>query len=92
MVAGGGVVSSSGTDVYRALPNNTNASWFKDKGLRRLNFGVILMFASAAANGYDGALMNGLLALPMCEYLFLFFFFQCLLYPSGLCNADAIAP
>lgn len=72
MVAGGGVVSSSGTDVYRALPNNTNASWFKDKGLRRLNFGVILMFASAAANGYDGALMNGLLTLPMCEYLFFF--------------------
>lgn len=66
MVAGGGAVSSSGADVYRALPNNTNASWFKDRGLRRLNFGVILMFASAAANGYDGALMNGLLTLPMC--------------------------
>ncbi|KAK6826960.1 hypothetical protein RU639_004469 [Aspergillus parasiticus] len=65
MVAGGGVVSSSGMDAYRALPNNTNSNWFKDKGLRRLNFGLMLMFASAAANGYDGALMNGLLTLPM---------------------------
>ena len=68
MVAGGGVVSASGMDVYRALPNNTDANWLKDKGLRRLNFGLILMFASAAANGYDAALMNGLLTLPMCEF------------------------
>lgn len=68
MVAGGGVVPSSGMDAYRALPNNTNSNWFKDKGLRRLNFGLMLMFASAAANGYDGALMNGLLTLPMCKF------------------------
>lgn len=77
MVAGGGIVSSSGGDVYSSLPNNVNARWYKDSGLRRLNFGVLLMFASAAANGYDAALMNGLLAIPMCEY-------HRLCYPSPL--------
>jgi hypothetical protein len=63
-----GVVTSSGKDDYSSLPNNTNTRWIKDKGLRRLNLGVGLMFASAAANGFDGSLMNGLLALPMCTY------------------------
>ena len=67
MVAAGHVVAPSGGDHYASLPNNTKASWIRDKGLRRLNLGVVLMFASAAANGYDGALMNGLLTLPMCK-------------------------
>ncbi|KAK9235563.1 general substrate transporter [Lipomyces kononenkoae] len=63
MVAGG-VITSSGRDEYKTLPNNTNKTWVKDKGLRRLNIGIGLMFASAAANGFDGSLMNGLLTLP----------------------------
>jgi hypothetical protein len=60
------VVSTSGGDAYASIPNNTHAQWIKDAGLRRLNLGVALMFTSAAANGYDGSLMNGLLALPRC--------------------------
>ncbi|KAK9312303.1 general substrate transporter [Lipomyces starkeyi] len=63
MVAGG-VVTNSGSDEYKTLRNNTNERWVKDKGLRRLNIGIGLMFSSAAANGFDGSLMNGLLALP----------------------------
>ncbi|KAJ5429044.1 hypothetical protein N7491_006060 [Penicillium cf. griseofulvum] len=60
-----GVVTSSGGDVYCALSNNTKDRWIKDPGLRRLNLGIGLMFTSAAANGYDGSLMNGLQALPI---------------------------
>ncbi|KAK9384664.1 hypothetical protein V1515DRAFT_610811 [Lipomyces mesembrius] len=63
MVAGG-VVTNSGSDEYKTLRNNTNERWVKDKGLRRLNLGIGLVFSSAAANGLDGSLMNGLLALP----------------------------
>jgi MFS family permease len=59
-----GIVASSGNEVYKTLSNNVNTSWIRDKGLRRLNFAVGAMFASAAANGYDGSLINGLLAMP----------------------------
>ncbi|KAL2818715.1 general substrate transporter [Aspergillus cavernicola] len=59
------VVTTSGRDAYSALPNRTNDRWIKDPGLRRLNVGIALMFTSAAANGYDGSLMNGLLTLPL---------------------------
>jgi hypothetical protein len=74
-----GVVTRSGKDEYSALPNNTNPQWVKDKGLRRLNLGVALMFTSAAANGFDGSLMNGLLALPLCMYDS---------WPLKICGAD----
>jgi MFS family permease len=59
-----GVVASSGNEVYKTLTNNVNPSWIRDSGLRRLNFAIGAMFASAAANGYDGSLINGLLAMP----------------------------
>ncbi|KAK5685485.1 hypothetical protein LTS10_003564 [Elasticomyces elasticus] len=59
-----GIVASSGNEDYKTLRNNVNASWTRDPGLRRLNIGIATMFASAAANGYDGSLINGLLAIP----------------------------
>ncbi|KAK0288086.1 hypothetical protein LTR91_008546 [Friedmanniomyces endolithicus] len=59
-----GVVASQGNEVYKTLSNNVNAKWTRDPGLRRLNIGIATMFASAAANGYDGSLINGLLAMP----------------------------
>jgi sugar porter (SP) family MFS transporter len=59
-----GIVASSGNEVYKTLSNNVSPSWIRDKGLRRLNFAIGAMFASAAANGYDGSLINGLLAMP----------------------------
>ncbi|KAI7505100.1 general substrate transporter [Hortaea werneckii] len=59
-----GAAASSGSEVYKSLPNNVNPSWIRDKGLRSVNMSICAMFASAAANGYDGSLINGLLALP----------------------------
>lgn len=61
-----GIVSESGDAVYKTLRNNVHPKWIHDRGLRKLNIGIGLMFASAAANGYDGSLMNGLLAIPQC--------------------------
>ncbi|KAK5020650.1 hypothetical protein LTR60_000334 [Cryomyces antarcticus] len=60
-----GVVAESGNAIYKTLNNNVNPKWMRDPGLRRLNFGILTMFASAAANGYDGSLINGLLAIPL---------------------------
>jgi MFS family permease len=56
--------SSDGDEVYKNLSNNCHASWYRDSGLRRLNIGILLVFSSATANGFDGPLMNGLLAIP----------------------------
>lgn len=62
-----GLVSHSGDSAYKSLRNNVNSNWIRDPGLRKLNVGIGLMFASAAANGFDGSLMNGLLAIPRCK-------------------------
>lgn len=59
-----GIVASGGDAVYNTLSNNVNAKWTRDPGLRRLNLAILTMFASAAANGFDGSLINGLLAIP----------------------------
>ena len=59
-----GIVASSGNEVYKTLNNNVNPNWLRDPGLRRLNMALVTMMASAAANGYDGSLINGLLAIP----------------------------
>jgi len=67
-MVGPGVVATSGDSAYKALNNNTNSTWWKDAGLRRLNLGILFMFGSAAANGFDGSLMNGLLAIPACKF------------------------
>ncbi|KAL5586409.1 hypothetical protein FOBRF1_016279 [Fusarium oxysporum] len=61
------VISSQDTNpgnaVYNRYKNNTNENWMHDAGLRKLNIGIGFMFASAAANGFDGSLMNGLLTI-----------------------------
>ena len=64
MVAGPAVGSSKGDEFYKSLANNCHPHWWKDPGLRRLNIGILLVFASATANGFDASLMNGLLAIP----------------------------
>jgi MFS family permease len=56
--------TSDGDEVYKNLPNNCYPSWFRDPGLRRLDIGILLVFSSATANGFNGSLMNGLLAIP----------------------------
>lgn len=56
--------SSGGDEVYKNLSNNCHPSWWRDAGLRKLNIGILLVFSSATANGFDGSLMNGLLTIP----------------------------
>lgn len=56
--------STGGDEIYKTLSNNCHPSWYKDPGLRKLNLGILLVFSSATANGFDGSLMNGLLAIP----------------------------
>ncbi|BEJ14451.1 hypothetical protein CspHIS471_0402180 [Cutaneotrichosporon sp. HIS471] len=45
-----------------SLPNNAASKWYKDPGLRSLAFPTMIGFASTISMGYDGSLMNGLLA------------------------------
>lgn len=64
MVAGPAAGSSKGDEFYKTLENNCHSKWWRDPGLRKLNLGVLLVFASATANGFDASLVNGLLAIP----------------------------
>lgn len=59
MVAGPAGNTGSGDEIYKSLPNNCLERWYRDPGLRRLNMGIFLTFASATANGFDASLMNG---------------------------------
>lgn len=59
--------SESPIEALKVLPNNTHQNWLKDRGLRKLNTGIALMFASSAGTGYNGSLINGLLVLPECK-------------------------
>ncbi|GAO47195.1 hypothetical protein SAICODRAFT_33384 [Saitoella complicata NRRL Y-17804] len=63
MVGAPAVTKSTGTEHYNTLQNNVASSWLRDPGLLRLNLGIGFLFASAASNGYDGSLMNGLLVM-----------------------------
>ncbi|KAJ5398996.1 hypothetical protein N7465_009485 [Penicillium sp. CMV-2018d] len=51
-------------EAFRLLPNNTNPNWIKDRGLRKLNMGIVFMFSTASSAGYIGNLVNSLLVLP----------------------------
>jgi MFS family permease len=55
-------VSAIGEDLARLLPDN--GPWYKQRHLLLLNFYVFSMCLLTAANGYDGSMMNGLMALP----------------------------
>lgn len=35
------------------ISNNTNPSWWRDAGLRKLNFWIVIVYLSSAAGGYD---------------------------------------
>lgn len=61
------VDTKPGPEGYKKYHNHTNEKWTQDPGLRKLNMGIGFMFASAAANGYDGSLMNGLLTIQQCK-------------------------
>ncbi|EKV07410.1 hypothetical protein PDIG_72710 [Penicillium digitatum PHI26] len=48
----------------KVLQNNTNSSWMKDPGLRKLNLGIGFMLSASATAGYCASMINGLLVLP----------------------------
>ncbi|KAJ4264227.1 hypothetical protein NW762_005421 [Fusarium torreyae] len=52
-----------GEDLARVMPND-GIPWYKKKHLLILNYYAVSMGLLAAANGMDGSLMNGLMALP----------------------------
>ncbi|KAL2669782.1 hypothetical protein Neosp_015227 [[Neocosmospora] mangrovei] len=51
-----------GEKLAAVLPNN--GPWYKQKHLLKLNFCILSLIMFSSSNGYDGSLMNGLLALP----------------------------
>ena len=55
------------TEAFKLLTNNTNPNWIKDRGLRKLNMGIMFMFSTASSAGYIGSLVNSLLVLPECK-------------------------
>ncbi|KAJ5448930.1 Major facilitator superfamily domain general substrate transporter [Penicillium cf. griseofulvum] len=48
----------------KVLQNNTNSSWIRDPGLRKLNLGIGFMLSASATAGYCASMINGLLVLP----------------------------
>lgn len=54
-------------EAFKLLPNNTDKNWVKDKGLRKLNLGILFMFSTASSAGYIANLVNSLLVLPQCK-------------------------
>jgi hypothetical protein len=46
-----------------ALSNNTNAVWWKDAGLRKLNFMIVCVITAQMTCGYDEAVVANMLAM-----------------------------
>ncbi|KAL8278523.1 hypothetical protein RQP46_009015 [Phenoliferia psychrophenolica] len=46
------------------IKNNTHPCWWRDAGLRKLNFFIACCYLSSALFGYDGALIGGLESIP----------------------------
>lgn len=55
--------SAIGEDLAAVLPKDSKP-WYRQPHLLRLNYYVLCMCLLTAANGYDGSMMNGLMALP----------------------------
>ncbi len=53
--------------VERFTSDATNASWWKDPGLRRCMLNIILLYGAVFAYGYDSALISSVQALPSWE-------------------------
>jgi MFS family permease len=53
-----------GQELARVLPQD-NKKWYTRAHLLRLNFVIISLCQFASTNGFDGSIMNGILALPV---------------------------
>lgn len=56
-------LKSVGAELAAVLPVN-DKPWYKKRNLIRLNFCLICLFILSSGNGYDGSMLNGVLALP----------------------------
>lgn len=56
------IAKSVGPELAAILPSNDKA-WYKKTNLRLLNFCCFSLFLLSSANGYDGSMLNGVLAL-----------------------------
>lgn len=58
-----GAFNSVGPELAAVLPAN-DKPWYKKRNLMILNFCLMSLFLLSSGNGYDGTMLNGLLALP----------------------------
>lgn len=54
---------SVGPELAAVLPQH-DKPWYKKRNLIFLNFCIMSLFLLSSSNGYDGSMLNGLLALP----------------------------
>ncbi|KAM0548769.1 hypothetical protein ACHAPJ_009765 [Fusarium lateritium] len=57
------IAKATGTELAAVLPGD-GTPWYKRKHLVKVNYCVISLMLFSGSNGFDGSLMNGLLALP----------------------------
>ncbi|KAK3698996.1 hypothetical protein LTR37_016687 [Vermiconidia calcicola] len=57
------VLKSVGAELAQHLPAN-DKPWWKKRNLLQLNFCLVSIFILSSGNGYDGSMLNGVLALP----------------------------
>ena len=57
------ILKSVGAELAATLPAN-DKPWYKKPNLVKLNFCLMSIFLLSSGNGYDGSMLNGVLALP----------------------------
>ena len=63
MVSNNNHNKSVGAELAALLPADEKA-WYKKANMVYLNFCLFSLFLLSSGNGYDGSMLNGLLALP----------------------------
>jgi hypothetical protein len=56
-------MAPSNIDVTKTLGNNTNTKWWKDPGMRKLNFMILCVITAQMTCGYDEAVVGNFQAM-----------------------------
>jgi len=56
-------MAPSRPDVSLTIPNNTNSVWWKDAGLRKLNFMIVCFITAQMTCGYDESVVGNFQAM-----------------------------
>jgi hypothetical protein len=56
-------MAPSNVDVTKTLANNTHEKWWKDPGMRKLNFMIICVISAQMTCGYDESVVGNMLAM-----------------------------